>query len=278
MRITMPIDPALRSLDTDIPACPQVLVQLSLLMNDEGANTQAIAGLIEGDMALASAVVRAVNTAMFGLLRRVETVRDAVRYLGTREVSAITFEMGLRAAFPPGPLLDALWQRAGQRGLVMGRAAAQLDIDPWLAHTAGLFAESGQAVLYAHDPTRYAALAATTAQGSPERLAAEIEAFGVSHAALGAALCHAWGVASEVAEAVLLRPLPAGGWPGQASPAVHQLLALGAVVDGQLENPAQGAEALEGVAFEALARGGGIEPAQLRNAVTQAMERLADAG
>ena len=115
----MPIDPALRSLDIDLPACPQVLVQLSLLMADEDANAQSIATLIEADMALASAVVRSVNSALFGLVRRVESVPEAVRYLGTREVSALTFEIGLRGAFPPSPTLSALWARAGRRGLVM---------------------------------------------------------------------------------------------------------------------------------------------------------------
>lgn len=264
----MPIPPALRALDTDIPACPHVLVELSLLMNDESANAHAIATLIGGDMALASAVVRAVNSAMFGLLRRVETVPDAVRYLGTREVSAITFEMGLRAAFPPGPLIEALWQRAGQRGLAMGRAARALDIDPWLAHTAGLFAESGQAVLYAHDPTRYAALA-ITAPGAAQRPAAEIEAFGVSHAALGAALCQAWGVASEVAEAVRLRPLSDGDWAQQPS-AVRRLLALGAAVDAALT---QAPETWVG-RCAALASTAELDAQALRAAVSETVERI----
>ena len=113
----MAIDPALRSLDIDLPACPQTLVQLSLLMHDEDANLQSISALIERDMALAAAVVRTVNSALFGLLRRVESVPEAVRYLGTREVSALTFELGLRGAFPPSPTLTALWDRAGRRGL-----------------------------------------------------------------------------------------------------------------------------------------------------------------
>lgn len=263
----MPIAPNLRSLDTDIPACPQALVQLSLLMNDETANAQAIAALIEGDMALASAVVRAVNSAMFGLLRRVETVPEAVRYLGTREVSAITFEMGLRAAFPPGPLIDGLWQRASRRGLAMGRAAGALDIDPWLAHTAGLFAESGQAVLYAHDPTRYAALAAT-APALAERLAAEIEAFGVNHAALGAALCQAWGLASDVAETVRLRPAPPPQWAA-APAAVQRLLALGAAVELALDG------ALTQQQGEALAAAtSGLQAPALCEAAAQVVERL----
>ena len=36
-----------------------------------------------------------------------------------------------------------------------------LDVDPWLAHTAGLFAESGRAVLHVYDSARYSALEAS---------------------------------------------------------------------------------------------------------------------
>ena len=94
----MPVAPALRSLDIDLPACPQVLVDLSLLLHDENADTRKIGGLIEADMALAAAVVRSVNSALFGLMRRVESVPEAVRFLGTREVAMLTYEIGLRAA------------------------------------------------------------------------------------------------------------------------------------------------------------------------------------
>ena len=65
----MAIDASLRALDIDLPACPAVLVQLSVLMHDEGANMRIISQLIETDMALASAVVRTVNSAYFGLQR-----------------------------------------------------------------------------------------------------------------------------------------------------------------------------------------------------------------
>jgi HD-like signal output (HDOD) protein len=237
----MPIDPALRALDIDLPACPQILVRLSMLMADEDANTQSIATLIEGDMALASAVVRSVNSALFGLLRRVESVPEAVRFLGVREVSALTFEIGLRGAFPPSPMLTTLWNSAGRRGLVMGRAAQSLDVDPWLAHTAGLFAESGQAALLAHDSTGYHKLV----KSSPDALAwldAEQAQYGVNHATLGAALCQAWGLAVEVAGSVRLRPLALrsllGGIEGELDEQwqretfmVKRLLALAAAAD-----------------------------------------------
>lgn len=231
----MSIDPHLRSLNIDIPACPDTLVKLSLLMGQDDAHIDDMSDLIQGDMALASAIVRAVNSAMFGLLHRVETVHEAVRYLGMREVAGITFEMGLRAAFPPGPLIDQIWDRASLRGLAMGRVAQKLDLSPWLAHTAGLFAESGRAVLYAYDRERYVELE-RHARNEAAVIAAEILSFGVSHAALGAALCHSWGLANDVGAFVRNRVQFSGEWAREPLD-VRQLLAVGAIVDAVLFPP-----------------------------------------
>lgn len=236
----MSIAPQLRNLNIDLPACPSTLVKLSLLMADEHCSTDQLAALIETDMALSSAVVRTVNSALFGLLKRVETVHEGIRYLGMAQVAGLTYEIGLRGAFPPSPLLQTIWDRAGVRGLAMGRIARQLDVDPWQAHTAGLFAESGRAVLYAYDRQRYTSLD-TDASDEALLCAAEIEAFGVSHSALGAALCQSWGLSREVSDSVRARPNSPSQW-GQERPAVQKLLTIGAAVDSLLLNPARAAD------------------------------------
>jgi HD-like signal output (HDOD) protein len=232
----MSIAPQLRNLNIDIPACPSTLVKLSLLMAEEDSSVDQLSALIETDMALSSAVVRTVNSALFGLLKRVESVHEGIRYLGMAQVAGLTYEIGLRGAFPPGPLLQSIWDRAGIRGLAMGRIARQLDVDPWLAHTSGLFAESGRAVLYAYDRQRYSEL---DTDHSDEALlcAAEIEAFGVSHSALGAALCQSWGLSRDVADSVRARPNTPSEWT-QERPPVQKLLTIGAAVDRLLLNPA----------------------------------------
>lgn len=232
----MNIDPNLRNLNIDLPACPGTLVKLSLLMADPSCAIEPLAAVIETDMALASAVVRTVNSALFGLLKRVETVHEAVRYLGMAQVASLTYEIGLRGAFPPSPTLQAIWDRAGVRGLAMGRIARQLDVEPWQAHTAGLFAESGRAVLYVHDKERYVTLE-RAATGEADLCASEVEAFGVSHAALGGALCQAWGLSREVSDSVRARVYDPDEWM-QERPAVQRLLVIGRVVDQLLLDPA----------------------------------------
>ncbi len=193
----MPVAAELRTLDIDIPAQPEALVKLSLLMAEAEPDLRALAALVEEDMALAAAVMKAVNSSLYGLKGRVETVQQAITYLGMREVAAITFEMGLRAAFPPAPELERMWQRAALRGLLMGRLAQAVGVDAWAAHSAGLFEECGKAVLFRHSPDHYRTMLRAAAD---DAALCELEhtGFGVSHDALGAALCESWGLAPAV--------------------------------------------------------------------------------
>jgi HD-like signal output (HDOD) protein len=200
-------------------------------------------------------------------------VHEGIRYLGMAQVAGLTYEIGLRGAFPPSPLLQKIWDRAGIRGLAMGRIARQLDVDPWQAHTAGLFAETGRAVLYAYDRQRYQEL---DNEQSDEALlcAAEIEAFGVSHSALGAALCQSWGLSRDVADCVRARPNAPTQWTGER-PAVQKLLTIGAAVDALLLNPDKAADAdtvwqeLEPVAHQV-----GLHFQAFQLATTRVCERL----
>ena len=190
----MPVDPQLRSLSIDVPSQPDSLVKLSLLLADDEVNLQAMSSLIASDMALASAVLKAVNSSLYGLSGRVQSVQQAITFLGTHDVAAVTFEMGLRAVFPPAPELEPVWERASVRGLLMGRIGQALEVDPWASHSAGLFEECGKAVLFRHAPDRYRQLLKSAADDEALVMLEHAE-FGVSHDALGAALCESWGLA-----------------------------------------------------------------------------------
>lgn len=197
----MPVDPQLRSLDIAIPAQPEALVKLSLLLAEDDMQLGELATLIESDMALASAVLKAVNSSLYGLKGRVQTVQQAITYLGMREVASVTYEMGLRAVFRHAKELEPVWQRAGLRGLVMGRLGQLLDVDPWAAHSAGLFEECGKAVLYRHAPDHYRSMLRAATNDS-ELITLERAGFGVSHDALGAAMCESWDLDADAVASV----------------------------------------------------------------------------
>jgi HD-like signal output (HDOD) protein len=181
------------NLDFDLPAQPQSLTKLAALLRADDVNLTEIGALIDSDMSFAAAVMKAVNSPLYGLKGRVQSVQQAVAFLGVREISAIAYESCLQAAFPKVPALVAIWERAGIRGLLMGRLAQALSMEAWGAHTAGLFEECGKAVLYRHAPEIYAPMLA----GASDDLALrelERKAFGCGHDDVGANLCEAWGL------------------------------------------------------------------------------------
>jgi HD-like signal output (HDOD) protein len=189
----MAVNPELRTLDIAIPAKPEVLVKVSLLLADEDVNLDALGRLIETDMALAAAMLKAVNSSLYGLRGRVQSAQQAITYLGMREVIGIAYEMGLRAAFGPAAELEPLWERAALRGTIMGRLASKLSLDAWAAHSAGLFEECGKAVLFRHAVDHYRSMLRASTNDS-DLVSLERVGFGVSHDALGAALCESWGL------------------------------------------------------------------------------------
>jgi HD-like signal output (HDOD) protein len=267
----MSIDPQLRSLDIDIPAQPDALVRLSLLLADDEINLSAASALIESDMALAAAVMKAVNSSMYGLKGRVQSVQQAITYLGMREVAAITFEMGLRAAFPPAPELEPLWQRAALRGLLMGRMGQQLGVDGWAAHSAGLFEECGKAVLFRHAKDHYRAML-RAAGDDAELITLERAGFGVSHEALGAALCESWGLAAPAVASVRHHVTVQAGEPLPHNVQRPAVLALSAVAHALMSTPATLDDTVQRVALQVP-----LDETLVLRAARKAQEQLAAA-
>ncbi|HWI12276.1 MAG TPA: HDOD domain-containing protein [Burkholderiaceae bacterium] len=264
----MPVDPKLRSLNIDVPAQPESLVKLSLLLADDNVNLQSVSALISGDMALASAVLKAVNSSMYGLRGRVQSVQQAITHLGTREVAAVTFAMGLRAVFPHAPELEPVWERAGVRALLMSRIGQQVGVDPWIAHSAGLFEECGKAVLFRHATERYRALLAKAADDE-ELLMLEHTEFGVSHDALGAALCESWGLAAAAVTSVRFHVIVNSTRELPMQVPKRTICALSALAYALMTDPA----ALDEVAH-AIAPQAGLDPTLVLRGARKVQEQI----
>lgn len=190
------------ALSLELPAPPLALLQMAALMAEPTCDLHTLAEIIEADMALSSALLKTVNSAFFKLAGRVQTVREAITYLGHREVSAITLQNGLRAAFPPTPDLESLWQRAAERSRWMGVVAQALGFDAWAAHSAGLFEECGKALLFRHAPSAYRSVWTRAPADDALLVSLELQAFGASHDILGAALCETWGLQASAVHSV----------------------------------------------------------------------------
>lgn len=245
-------DKSLHIADWALPSPPSGLIRLTALLGQPVSDVFEIGDVIERDMSLASAVLKAVNSSMFGLSGRVQTVREAITYLGTREVCAITLQHGLRAAFPPAVELDALWQRAATRGAVMGWLGQALASDAWAAHSAGLFEEAGKALLFRHAPLGYGPLMSEAEGDDRALMSSEQEAYGISHDALGAALCETWGLSPAAVFCVRHHVDIQSNFMLPHAPKGHRVVCALSALAPFVIDPAQSAELVAGKLAEQL--------------------------
>lgn len=260
----MDLAAALKPDEIDLPARPDTLVRLSLLLAEDEVDLAAVGVLVENDMALAAAVLKAVNSPLYGLRTAMRSVRHAVNYLGLRETAGITYEAGLRAAFPPSAEAEAIWQRAARRGQIMGRLGQALGVKPWVAHSAGLFEECGKAVLLRHAGDPYGAMLRACGDDDTALLPQEQSDFGIAHDALGAALCEAWQLDTDAVACVRQHVTvhTSGQLPVQG---VHgAVCALSAVARALMHTPQEVAGTVTQVAPQALLDAGRVLEAVAR--------------
>ena len=187
-------------LNAELPPRPAVLAALTDEMHSEDPDLGRVSHLVSGDVGLAAAVVKTVNSPYFGLGRQVVSVQQAVTYLGLAEVFAIVTGALLRRSFPSSdPQMERVWDESARRGALMGRSARELRIvAPDRAYTCGLFENCGMALLLLH-AQGYAELLKQNAASLQEL---ERARYGIDHAALGQALVRTWGLPEETALAV----------------------------------------------------------------------------
>jgi HD-like signal output (HDOD) protein len=256
----------------DIPAMPAALVRLSRLLQAEEVDLKALASLVESDMALAAAVMKAVSSAITGVRGRVNSVQQAVTFLGIREVAAITYEVSMRAAFPPIVELDLVWKRGARRGTLMKFLAQKMRLEPYAAHAAGLFEECGKAVLFRHAPDHYRSML-RAAPADMDLVILERAGFGLGHDELGARMCEAWMLSPEAVCSVRhhLEVRRSGQLP--APPEPRELSVVSAIVWTIMTEPGKLGEAVQLYAPQI-----GRDPEAVMDAAEIAIERADEAG
>lgn len=180
-----------------IPPCPAVLEDFLAETRKEEPDLLRVSHLIGKDVALASAVMKTVNSPFFGLRTKARTVRDALTVLGLKSAARLLSGLLLRHAFPAAnaAALESFWDMSAKTALVTAYLARELDIVGMdFGHSYGLFRDCGIPALLARFPEY------TRIVGDPVRSAgrdiAEIERerFGVDHATVGATLARTWHV------------------------------------------------------------------------------------
>ncbi|MBP7777206.1 MAG: HDOD domain-containing protein [Acidobacteria bacterium] len=241
-----------------VPSAPQVYWDLTALLERDDVALAQVARLVEQDPAMVAKLLQLVNSAYFGLARRVTSAEQAVTYLGVQLVRSLALSIQVFDSKPittSGFSVDRLQRTSLWTGRVARRIASAAGVGDD-AFTAGLLRDLGQLVLARAMPDQFVKVAAELAGGQRPIAEVESEGFGATHADVGAYLIGVWGLPVSIIEAVAYHHEPR-----QASPESLSLVRAIHIADALVEWASRGgtdAEATGALDVEFLERTGGM--------------------
>jgi HD-like signal output (HDOD) protein/CheY-like chemotaxis protein len=197
-----------------LPSLPSSYAAINNELAGEDPSLQRVADIISNDLAMSAKVLQLVNSAFFGLARRVETIEQAVTLLGTDIIRSLVLSNSAFSQFQPSSKsfsAERLWKHSLLVGAIAGAIAKAERVERAVvgeALQAGLLHDLGRLILAAHLPDAFdSALQAAGTRNAP-LFEAERESVGATHAEFGAYLLGLWGLPDSTVEAVAFHHHP----------------------------------------------------------------------
>lgn len=192
----------------DLPALPQITNRIIELTADPDSTNREICNLINRDQVLVAKVLKLVNSAYYGLPRKVATVSEAVNLLGmqtlrTLVVGASVYKTLTGFQKEPAGNFDAMWQHALACAVSSRLIAAELMVaQKDHAFTAGLLHDIGKVILRTLCRDQYHQACALAEVRGCHLIEAEVEVLETSHAEVGKMAAHKWNLPMTLVEPI----------------------------------------------------------------------------
>ena len=224
-----------------IPPRPLVVQQLLTEMGKEDPDLRKAGQFVSQDVGLTVAVLKTINSPMFGLSRKVESVEQAVSMIGLRQLSMLVTALAMRNLLKgDANTLGRFFDTSAKRAYAMSRIAKTTKlVDPSVAQTYGLFCDVGIPLLQSRFPNYMATLKAANIETVRSFTTVEQEAHQTDHALIGALMVKSWGLPASVALAIRLHHDYDVFLDPKIPPEISTLIAMGLVAEVAIQRYAR---------------------------------------
>lgn len=194
---------------TSLPSLPVLYIRLTELLEQADTDSAQIAAVVREDMAMAVQILKLINSVLFGLSRKIETLEEAISYLGMDTIRSLALVQHLFSQCKHEECQtfnhEQLWEHCLCTATLSRQIATRLTKARQIheqAYLAGLLHDIGKLILASSLPDTYQKILEEVAESDREQNEVEVEQLGADHAAIGAYLTGLWGMPRTITEAV----------------------------------------------------------------------------
>ncbi len=193
---------------TKLPSFPQVAAKLMEISKDKAASLKDLSKIVETDPGISVRVLEIVNSAMYGLKRKITALSEAVVFLGLDEIKKLSIGMTIfEKVFKSGNTkqFDRLlfWRHSLCVAVLSMEIAKEIGYpDPEEAYIAGLLHDVGKIFLDLQGKVNYGEFIEALSKSSDLVIERERSVIGLGHDDIGAFFASLWKLPQKLVLAI----------------------------------------------------------------------------
>ena len=190
-----------------IPPRPQILNDLELLASAQEPSLSDAAEIIAKDVAIASAILKIVNSPAYGLVRSVSNIKQAIMFLGWNGIEALVPSLKLKQMFAQNECcisLERFWDTASEIAdvnMIIGQRLNNVPVE--YLYTLGLFHDCGIVPMAIKFDNYVSALHTSNNTHKESLIDIEERLYGTNHATVGYYLATSWHLPVDICQLIL---------------------------------------------------------------------------
>lgn len=189
-----------------VPAKPQILTDIQALMAEDEPSIDKIAELISSDVGLSSAILKIINSPLYGVNRKISKIRHAVMALGLKAVGGLVVALVLKSSIQgeSNISLESFWNDSLDLANAMSFIGSRIDVKVprETLYSIGLFQNCGIPIL-AMKYRDYNEVLIEADRAGMNSIELEEKKYKTNHAVLGYFVATSWHLPNEICRIIL---------------------------------------------------------------------------
>lgn len=192
----------------EFPTLPTIYTALSDIISNPRSTAADVASLIAEDQSAAAKVLKAANSPIYGFRGRINTISQAIVFIGFEEVRNLIIAMAIidmfkksKTSFPINPV--DMWKHSIAVGTItrlIGKNLGAMNLENYFL--AGILHDIGKLLFYRFIPDEYAKAINFAIENNISAREAENEILGVNHIVAGELLAEKWKLPQSLRDSI----------------------------------------------------------------------------